>query len=91
MIQALQDYVLIEPIKEDVTASGIILSDKDKSSKGIVKAVWAGKITDSWIVPLDISVGDTIYFNKHGVSEITLDDETYTIARYDSIFAKKVL
>ena len=91
MIQTLQDYILIDPIKEDTTASGIILSDKDKSSKGIVKSVWNGKITDGWIIPLDISVGDTVYFNKHWVSEITIEDEVYTIARYDSIFAKKVL
>lgn len=70
----LEDHVLVEPIEaEKTTKSGIILpNNKDeKPGCGIVVAVGPGKILDDgkrW--PMDVCVGDKVFFTKYAPDEI---------------------
>ena len=94
MINPLNDYVLIKPVKDEPkTASGIITAptSKEKPGKGEVVAVWEGKKNDKgeliWID--NVKVGDIVYFTKYSPEEIEVDGEKYLLVRADSILAKE--
>ena len=74
--------VLIDAIVADkVTAGGIILNPKEeeKPNKGIVVSV-SDEINN-------ISVDDTIYFNRHTGAEIALGDKKYIMLKLEDIYA----
>lgn len=61
------EYVLIEPdIKDDVTASGIVLAktpEQGDFSTGVVKFVGTGHMTEQWgRIGLDLEVGNKVMF-----------------------------
>ena len=62
--------VVIKPLKEEVTKSGIILPDKedDKPYKGIVIAVGDCKF---------VKEGDTVIFKRYSPEVIEIEGETY--------------
>ncbi len=88
----LYDRVVIEPASQDqITASGIVIPDsasKEKPQKGTVVAVGTGKVTDvGTVLPMKVSVGDTVFFSQYVPEEVKVDDTTYLILREDSILA----
>ena len=89
MIKPLHNNVVLEvEAAEDVTASGIILTDsnKEKPTIGKVIAVGPGKRTDIGFIPLDsVKVGDRVIFEKYGNSEVKIDDQDYLIVADDKI------
>ena len=91
-IKPLSDHILIEPIKgEEKTSGGIFLpetAEKEKSEQGKVIATGPGKKTDDGkIVPLSVTPGDRVLFQKYGPSEIKIEDKEYLIAREEDILA----
>jgi len=70
----LEDRVLIKPAEEEKkTKSGFILpeNNKEKPSKGEIISVGKGKITDDGErIPMDVKVGDTVYFTQYAPDEI---------------------
>ena len=94
----LENHVIVETKEDDetTTKSGIILpenTNKEKPSKGVVIAVGAGAILENgqrW--PMDVSIGDTVYFTKYAPDEITVgewdDAKTYLVIKHSSILAK---
>ena len=92
-IKPLGDRVLIKELSlEDagrMTESGIIIPDtaeKDRDSKkGKVVAVGAGKYEDGKIVPMSVSVGDTVLFGWG--DKVKLDGEEYYLVRESEITA----
>ena len=89
MIKPLHDNVILEVEEaEEVTASGIILteSNKEKPTIGKVIAVGPGKTTDKGLIPLEsVKVGDRVIFEKYGNSEVKIDDQEYLIVAEDKI------
>jgi len=89
----LEDHIIVEAIAEETTTkSGIILpsDNKEKPSKGKVIAVGAGKILDNGSrAPIDVAVGDTVYFTKYAPDEIEVDDNKYLVVKQSSILAKQ--
>lgn len=90
----LEDHVLVEPMaQETTTKSGIILPEKDeKPTKGKVIAVGQGKILDNGQrAPIDVAVGDMIYFTKYSPDELEIDEQwekkTYLVIKQASILA----
>lgn len=79
----LADYVLLKPIRETHTASGIVIPDtvKDrKSDRGEVIAVGPGKIQeDGTRSVMDVKAGDRILFSKYAADEIEVDGEELLI------------
>ena len=90
-IKPLADRVVIEPaLAEQKTASGIIIPDtaQEKPQRGEVIAVGAGKLNDKGErMPIDVKVGDEVYYGKFGGNEVKVDGEDYLLLRADDIYA----
>jgi len=90
-VRPLSDRVLIQEItdKESVTAGGIIIPDTvdtDKGSKrGKVVAVGKGRFDDGKLVPVEVSVGDTVLFQWG--DKIKVSGSEYFIVRESEIIA----
>lgn len=88
----LEDHILVEAIEEEnKTKSWIILPDsKEKPSKGKVIAVGNGKILDNGQrAPIDVKIGDTVYFTKYSPDELEADGIKYLIIKQSSLLAKQ--
>lgn len=81
--QHLQENVSFQPVggkvcvemlpDETVTASGIILPGRDRARPimGKVKAVGAGRISDSGVLlPMEVKVNDRVLLHNHSGTEI---------------------
>ena len=94
-IQPLGDRVVVAPEKaEKVTASGIILADtsgKEKPEKGKVVAVGPGRYNDDGKrIPMDVKVGDKVYFKKPWDEPIKIEGvEYYVLSASDITFIVK--
>lgn len=92
MLKPLGDRVLVEILEEaeQKTAGGLYVPDtaKEKSQRGKVVAVGSGKTLDNGNkVPLEVDVGDTVYFAKYGGTEVSLDGKNYSILKEHDILA----
>lgn len=92
MLKPLGDRVLVEILEEaeQKTAGGLYVPDtaKEKSQRGKVVAVGSGKTLDNGNkVPLEVNVGDTVYFAKYGGTEVSLDGKNYSILKEHDILA----
>jgi len=67
----------------------IVLPDsaKEKPLEGIVVAAGPGKLVDGHRVPLEVSVGDHVYFAMYAGDEIEVDDEKLLVIPDDQILA----
>lgn len=85
-LKPLGDRVLVKRIEgEEKTASGIIIPDvaKEKAQTGAVLAVGPGrKDADGHVIPLDVKIGDVVYFGKYVGTEAGND---HLIIREDEI------
>ena len=92
-LMPLEDHVIVEAVEEETTTkSGIILpsDNKEKPSKGKVIAVGAGKILDNGSrAPIDVAVGDIVYFTKYAPDEIEVDGNKYLVIKQSSLLAKQ--
>jgi chaperonin GroES len=87
----LADRVVVTPVTEKKTLSGIIIPEtagKDRPERGTVVAVGKGRVGDDGKrIPLEVSVGDEVVFSKYGPEEIKVDGFDYYILREDQILA----
>lgn len=82
MIRPLNNYVLLQPIKEEEkTESGILLPNADKTKKefGIVKSVGEGIV--------DIAPNQKVFFDKWSSEEVEMEGEKYLLVSSDKILA----
>lgn len=89
MIQPLLDRVVLEKLEiEKKTASGIVLSDvKEKPSMAKVLAVGPGKYENGNLIPVGISVGETVVYKQYATTEIKVDGKEYLIVESKDILA----
>jgi len=84
---------VVEPSeKEEKTAGGIVLPDtaQQKSIEGKVIAVGKGRtLDDGTVVPLGVSVGQTVIYSKYGGTEIKLEGKDLVVLDEDQIYAVK--
>ncbi|GAV22737.1 co-chaperone GroES [Carboxydothermus pertinax] len=89
MFKPLHDRVLVKPLpSEEVTKSGIVIPDtaKEKPQQGEVKAVGSGRILDNGErVPMEVKVGDRVFYSKYAGTEVKIDGEEYLILRESDI------
>lgn len=88
-IRPLHDRVLVRRAEEETkTAGGIVLpgSATEKPIRGEVIAVGKGKILENGTVrPLDVKVGDKVYFGKYSGTEVKVDNEEFLMMREEDI------
>jgi len=86
------DYILVEPIKQEkVTKGGIYIPDtasEERPMRGKVIAVGPGKMNDKGErMPISVKVGDEVIFKKYAPDEIKIDDKEYYFIKDDDILA----
>src|SRR5207249_3535950 len=90
-LKPLSDRIVVQALEaEEKSPGGILLPDtaKEKPQQGKVIAVGPGKLLDNGkISPMDVKVGDVIYFAKYGGTEVKIGSEEYTILRQDDVLA----
>lgn len=82
-IRPLGDKIVISVIEDaEQTSGGIFIPDsaKEKSQKGKVIAVGAGKTNDKGErEPMDVKVGEVVLFAKYAGTDVKVADETLKI------------
>ena len=82
-IKPLGDKIVIKVIEDaEQTSGGIFIPDsaKEKSQKGKVIAVGAGKINDKGErEPMEVKTGDIVLFAKYAGTDVKVSDETLKI------------
>ncbi len=91
-IKPLGNRVVIKATKQkEVTASGILLpgtSEKNEKAKGEIIAVGPGLLLDNGTrAAMEVSIGDTVLFEKWGGEEVEHDGQEYKIISQDKILA----
>ncbi len=91
-VTPLADRVVIDPTALETTTSfGLIIPEtasKEKPETGIVVAVGPGKVADDGShIPVGVSVGDKIMFNKYGYDEVKVNGKEYYIVSEQNILA----
>jgi chaperonin GroES len=93
-LQPLDDRIVVKQNEaEEKTASGLVIPDtaKEKPQLGEVLAVGPGRRADTGeLIPLDLAVGDTVYYSKYGGTEIVVDGEDLLILTSRDVLAKVI-
>ncbi len=89
-IRPLHDRIVVRPdSKETVSKGGIIIPDaaQDRPMKGEVVAIGQGIIMETGVrAPMDVVVGDTVYYGKYAGTEMQVDGVTLLIMRQSDVF-----
>jgi chaperonin GroES len=90
-IKPLEDRIIILPIAADeVTSFGLVIpeSAKEKPQEAEVIALGPGRIDDNGNrIPLDIAVGDRVFFSKYGGTELKVEGKAYLVVSARDILA----
>lgn len=91
-VTPLGDRVLISPtVPESVTSFGLIIPetvDKEKPETGVVVAVGPGRVgDDNMLIPVGVSVGDHVMFDKYNNEKIKINGTEYYILTEQYILA----
>jgi chaperonin GroES len=91
-LKPLDDRIVVKPNEaETQTASGLVIPDtaKEKPQQGSVLAVGPGKRADSTgeLIPLGISVGDTVLYSKYGGTEVTVGGDDLLVLNARDVLA----
>jgi len=90
-LRPLGDRVLVQRLEaEDTLKGGIILPDtaKKKQEQAKVVALGKGKTDKNGnLVPMPVSIGDTILMEKYSGQDVTVDETEYVILRADDVIA----
>ncbi|OIO51400.1 co-chaperone GroES [Candidatus Uhrbacteria bacterium CG_4_10_14_0_8_um_filter_58_22] len=90
-VKPLADRVLVKPLTETETKSGIVIPEtieKERPEKGEIISVGPGKLLDSGErAAMSVKVGDRIVFKKYAPDEIKDDGQEYLILDESDILA----
>ena len=90
-LNPLGDRIVVKPQDEEEsrTASGLVIPDtaKEKPQLGEVLAVGPGEFRDGERVPVDVNVGDVVFYSKYGGTEVKHDGEDYVILSSRDVLA----
>lgn len=91
-IRPIGDRILVEREKsQDKTTGGIVLPDnaKEKPQRGLVVAVGNGRVSkkDGKSLPLQVKVGDRVYFSSWAGDEQKHDGKNILLLREDDVLA----
>ena len=92
-LKPLGDRIVVKP-KDDAdskTPSGLVIPDtaKEKPQLGEVLAVGPGTWNDDGDerIPVDVSVGDLVFYSKYGGTEVKYEGEEYLILSSRDVMA----
>lgn len=90
IFKPLGDRVLVKPDseKKEQTISGLFIPDtaKEKPLTGEVMTLGPGRRDRSGkVIPIDLKVGDKIYFGKFSGADLTINEEDFLLIHEDEI------
>jgi chaperonin GroES len=90
-LQPLGDRIVVKPKDEDesTTTSGLVIPDtaKEKPQLGEVLAIGPGEFQDGDRIPLDVKVGDLVFYSKYGGTEVKVEGEDYLVLSARDVLA----
>ncbi len=90
-LKPLGDRIVVKPKDEDeaTTTSGLVIPDtaKEKPQLGEVLAVGPGEFSDGDRVPMDVSVGDLVFYSKYGGTEVKVEGDEYLVLSSRDVLA----
>jgi chaperonin GroES len=90
-LKPLGDRIVVKPKDDDeaLTPSGLVIPDtaKEKPQLGEVLAVGPGEFKDGERTPMDVSVGDLVFYSKYGGTEVKYDGGDYLILSSRDVLA----
>jgi chaperonin GroES len=89
-LKPLGDRIIVKPKEEEVThPSGLVIPDtaKEKPQLGEVLAVGPGEWREGERIPMDVSVGDLVFYSKYGGTELKYEGEEYLILSSRDVLA----
>jgi chaperonin GroES len=90
-IKPLSDYLLIEPLENEMmTPSGIVIPDtaKEKPQEGKVVAAGPGKFNEKGErVAMEVKVDDVVMYKKWGGTEIKFEGKDMLLVKAEDILA----
>jgi chaperonin GroES len=91
-LQPLDDRIVVKPGEsEETTASGLVIPDtaKEKPQQGEVIAVGPGKRSEQTgdVIPVGVTVGDTVLYSKYGGTEVTVDGDDVLVLSARDVLA----
>ncbi len=90
-LKPLGDRIVVKPQddQEATTPSGLVIPDtaKEKPQLGEVLAVGPGEYKDGERVPVDVNVGDVVFYSKYGGTEVKHNGEDYLILSSRDVLA----
>ncbi len=89
-IQPLAGRIALRPVKETEQQRGGVLIPamvKEKPQRGEVVAVGPGRYEKGVRVPMELSIGQTVLYDKYNGSEVTVDNNEYLIIEESNVLA----
>ncbi|MDA2979456.1 MAG: co-chaperone GroES [Actinomycetota bacterium] len=87
----LGDRIVVKPQDEDEvrTSGGLVIPDtaKEKPQLGEVLAVGPGEFKDGERIPVDVKVGDVVFYSKYGGTEVKHNGEDLLILSSRDVLA----
>ncbi len=87
----LGDRIVVKPQDEQEvrTSGGLVIPDtaKEKPQLGEVLAVGPGEFKDGERIPVDVKVGDTVFYSKYGGTEVKHDGQDLLILSSRDVLA----
>ena len=90
-LKPLGDRIVVDPQEDEEsrTPSGLVIPDtaKEKPQLGDVLAVGPGEIKDGERIPMDVNVGDVVFYSKYGGTEVKVEGVDYLILSARDVLA----
>lgn len=90
-IKPLNGRVVVKPLTETETKSGIVIPDtieKERAERGEVVEVGEGRLLDNGTrAPMSVSAGDQVMFKKYSPDEIKVEGKEFLILEESDIIA----
>ena len=90
-LKPLGDRIVVKPQDEEEsrTASGLVIPDtaKEKPQLGDVLAVGPGEFKDGERIPVDVNVGDVVFYSKYGGTEVKHNGEDLLVLSSRDVLA----
>ena len=87
----LGDRIVVKPQDEQEvrTNSGLVIPDtaKEKPQLGEVLAVGPGEFKDGERIPVDVNIGDVVFYSKYGGTEVKHDGDDLLILSSRDVLA----
>jgi chaperonin GroES len=86
----LYDKLLVARLEAPETVGGVVLADisRERPAEGEVLQVGSGRLLSTGVVlPLQVRVGDRVYFGKFSGADVEIEGRLFTILREDEVLA----